>query len=64
MASSGNAAVATSAYAARAAISAAVITPYASRYSSKLTQAWAYGAQVVLLDGNYNDVYRVTHELA
>jgi threonine synthase len=64
VASSGNAAVATSAYAARAAISAAVVTPYASRFSSKLKQAWAYGAQVVLLDGNYNDVYRVTHELA
>jgi threonine synthase len=64
VASSGNAAVSTSALAARASICATVVTPYASRYSSKLKQAWVYGARVVLLDGNYNDVYRVTHELA
>lgn len=64
VASGGNGAVATSAFAARAAISATVIAPHASRNSSKLKQAWAYGAQIVLLDGNYNDVYRVTHDLA
>jgi threonine synthase len=64
VASSGNGAVATSAFAARAAMSATVIASHASRNSSKLKQARAYGAQIVLLDGNYNDVYRVTHELA
>jgi threonine synthase len=64
VASSGNAAVSTAAFAARAAISAIVVTPYAARYSSKLRQAWAYGARVVPVDGNYNDVYQVTQDLA
>jgi threonine synthase len=64
VASSGNAAVSTSAIAARAGISAIVLAPYAARNSSKLRQAWSYGAQVVPVDGNYNDVYRVTQALA
>jgi threonine synthase len=64
VASSGNAAVSTSAMAASTGTSAIVLTPHTSRHSSKLRQAWAYGARTVLVDGDFNDVYRVTQDLA
>ena len=63
VASSGNAAVSTAAYAARAAIPALVVVPRTARTSSKLRQARAYGAQVLLLDGDYNDVFRIVQDL-
>ena len=63
VASSGNAAVSTAAYAAKAAVPALVVVPLSACGSSKLRQARAYGAQVLLLDGDYNDVFRITQQL-
>ena len=63
VASSGNGAVSTAAYAARAAISALVVVPRSSSHSPKLRQARAYGARVLLLDGDYRDVFRITQQL-
>ena len=63
VASSGNAAVSTAAYAARAGIPALVVVPRTARTSSKLRQARAYGAQVLPLDADYNDVFRIVQDL-
>lgn len=63
VASSGNAAVSTAAYAAKAAIPAIVVVPRTASTSSKLRQARAYGARVLPLDGDYNDVFRIVQGL-
>jgi len=62
-ASTGNTSASASAYAARAGISCAVILPAGKIATGKLLQAFAYGARVVAIDGNFDDALRVVREL-
>jgi threonine synthase len=62
-ASTGNTSASAAAYAARAGIRCAVILPAGKIASGKLVQAYAYGAQVVAIDGNFDDALRVVREL-
>src|SRR5262249_11792005 len=51
------------AYAARAGISCAVILPAGKIATGKLLQAFAYGAKIVAIDGNFDDALRIVREL-
>ena len=62
-ASTGNTSASAAAYAARAGIRCAVILPAGKIASGKLVQAFAYGAKVVAIDGNFDDALRVVREL-
>ena len=62
-ASTGNTSASAAAYAARAGIPCAVILPAGKIASGKLVQAYAYGANVVAIDGNFDDALRVVREL-
>ncbi len=62
-ASTGNTSASAAAYAARAGIRCAVILPFGKIASGKLVQAFAYGAKVIALDGNFDDALRVVREL-
>src|SRR5207248_2659610 len=57
-ASTGNTSASEAAYAARAGISCVVILP-----AGKLLQAFAYGAKIVAIDGNFDDALRLVREL-
>lgn len=63
-ASTGNTAAAAAAYAAHAGIRCAVILPAGKIASGKLTQAIAHGANIVSVDGNFDDALRVVRDLA
>src|SRR5712675_1345304 len=62
-ASTGNTSASAAAYAARAGISCAVILPAGKIASGKLLQAFAYGAKIVAIDGNFDDALRIVREL-
>lgn len=62
-ASTGNTSASAAAYAARAAIRCAVVLPAGKIASGKLVQAYAYGAKVVAIDGNFDEALRVVREL-
>ena len=62
-ASTGNTSAAAAAYAARAGMRCAVILPAGKIASGKLVQAYAYGARVVAIEGNFDDALRVVREL-
>lgn len=62
-ASTGNTSASAAAYAARAGIRCAVILPHGKIASGKLVQAFAYGAKVVAIDGNFDDALRVVRQL-
>jgi threonine synthase len=62
-ASTGNTSASAAAYAARAGMRCAVILPAGKIASGKLVQAYAYGAKVVAIDGNFDDALRVVREL-
>ena len=62
-ASTGNTSASAAAYAARAGIRCPVILPAGKIASRKLVQAYAYGAKVVAIDGNFDDALRVVREL-
>lgn len=62
-ASTGNTSASAAAYAARAGIRCAVILPAGKIASGKLVQAFAYGAKVVAIEGNFDDALRVVREL-
>ena len=62
-ASTGNTSASATAYAARAGISCAVILPAGKIASGKLLQAFAYGAKIVAVDGNFDDALRIVREL-
>jgi threonine synthase len=62
-ASTGNTSASASAYAARAGISCAVILPAGKIATGKLLQAFAYGAKIVAIDGNFDDALRLVREL-
>jgi threonine synthase len=62
-ASTGNTSASAAAYAARAGISCVVILPAGKIATGKLLQAFAYGAQIVAIDGNFDDALRIVREL-
>ena len=62
-ASTGNTAASAAAYAARAGISCAVILPAGKIASGKLLQAFAYGAKIVAIDGNFDDALQIVRGL-
>ncbi len=61
-ASTGNTSAAAAAYAARAGIQCAVILPAGKIAAGKLVQAFAYGAKVVAIRGNFDDALRIVRE--
>jgi threonine synthase len=62
-ASTGNTSASAAAYAARAGISCVVILPAGKTATGKLLQAFAYGAKIVAIDGNFDDALRIVREL-
>jgi len=62
-ASTGNTSASAAAYAARAGISCAVILPAGKIATGKLLQAFAYGARIVPIDGNFDDALRIVGKL-
>jgi threonine synthase len=63
-ASTGNTSASAAAYAARAGISSIVILPAGKIATGKLLQAFAYGAKIVAIDGNFDDALRIVRELS
>src|SRR5919201_63724 len=62
-ASTGNTSASAAAYAARAGISCVVILPAGKIATGKLLQAFAYGAKMVAIDGNFDAALRLVREL-
>ena len=62
-ASTGNTSASAAAYAACAGISCVVILPAGKIATGKLLQAFAYGARIVAIDGNFDDALRIVREL-
>ena len=62
-ASTGNTSASAAAYAPRAGISCFVILPAGKIATGKLLQAFAYGAKIVAIDGNFDDALRIVREL-
>src|SRR5436190_10574259 len=63
-ASTGNTSASAAAYAARAGISCVVILPAGKIASGKLLQAFACGAKIVAINGNFDDALQVVRELS
>ena len=61
-ASTGNTAAAAAAYAARAGIKALVLLPAGSVALGKVSQALAYGAKVIAIEGNFDDALKLVLE--
>ena len=62
-ASTGNTSASAAAYAARAGISCAVILPAGKIATGKLLQAFACGAKIIPLEGNFDDALRIVRQL-
>src|SRR6266498_1831710 len=62
-ASTGNTSASAAAYAARAGIPCIVVLPAGKIASGKLVQAFAHGAKIVAIDGNFDDALRIVREL-
>jgi len=62
-ASTGNTSASAAAYAARAGISCVVILPSGKIATGKLVQAFAYGAKIIPIEGNFDDALRIVREL-
>src|SRR5438128_49332 len=62
-ASTGNTSASAAAYAARAGIACAVVLPAGKIASGKLVQAFAHGAKIVAIEGNFDDALRIVREL-
>jgi threonine synthase len=62
-ASTGNTSASAAAYAARGGIRCAVVLPAGKIAAGKLLQAYAYGAQVVAIEGNFDDALQIVREL-
>src|SRR5213592_859578 len=62
-ASTGNTSASAAAYASRAGISCVVILPAGKIATGKLLQAFAYGAKMVAIDGNFDDALGIVREL-
>jgi threonine synthase len=63
-ASTGNTSASAAAYAARASIPCAVILPAGKIAAGKLRQAFACGAKIVAIEGNFDDAMRLVRELS
>jgi threonine synthase len=61
--STGNTSASAAAYAARAGIRCVVVLPAGKIASGKLVQAFAYGAKVVAIDGNFDDALAIVRQL-
>src|SRR5436189_3361039 len=61
-ASTGNTSASAAAYAARAGISCIVILPAGKIATGKLLQAFAYGAKIIAIEGNFDDALRIVRE--
>src|SRR3954466_905656 len=62
-ASTGNTSASAAAYATRANITCAVVLPAGKIASGKMVQAFAYGAKVVAIEGNFDEALRIVREL-
>lgn len=62
-ASTGNTSAAASAYASRGGLKAAVLIPDGKIALGKLAQARMYGAEIVAIEGNFDDALRIVREL-
>lgn len=62
-ASTGNTSASAAAYAARAGMRCFVILPAGKIAKGKLAQAFMYGAEVVAIDGNFDDALRLVREI-
>jgi threonine synthase len=62
-ASTGNTSASAAAYAARAGMRCAVVLPAGKIASGKLVQAFAYGAKVIAIDGNFDDALAIVRKL-
>src|SRR5437660_8901159 len=62
-ASTGNTSASAAAYAARAGIRCAVVLPAGKIASGKLVQAFAHGAKIIAINGNFDDALRIVREL-
>ena len=62
-ASTGNTSASAAAYAARAGISCAVVLPVGKIAIGKLLQAFACGAKIIALKGNFDDALRIVRKL-
>ena len=62
-ASTGNTSAAAAAYAARAGLACVVLLPAGKIALGKLAQAFIYGAQVIAIEGNFDDALRLVREL-
>jgi threonine synthase len=63
-ASTGNTSASAAAYAARAGIKCIVLLPAGKIAMGKLVQAFAYGSEVVAIDGNFDDALRLVREIS
>ena len=63
-ASTGNTSASAAAYASRAGISCVVVLPAGKIASGKLLQAFACGAKIVAIDGNFDDALRIVREIS
>jgi threonine synthase len=62
-ASTGNTSASAAAYAARAGVRCVVVLPAGKIASGKLVQAFAYGAKVIAIDGNFDDALAIVRTL-
>jgi threonine synthase len=62
-ASTGNTSASASAYAARAGISCVVVLPAGKIATGKLIQAFAHGAKIIAIDGNFDEALEIVREL-
>jgi threonine synthase len=62
-ASTGNTSASGAAYAARAGITCVVVLPAGKIATGKLLQAFAYGAKIVAIEGNFDDALGIVREL-
>ena len=63
-ASTGNTSASAAAYAARAGITSAVLVPQGKIAAGKLAQAVAYGAQILQIEGNFDDCLELARKTA
>lgn len=63
-ASTGNTSASAAAYAARAGLGCAVVLPAGKIAAGKLAQAVVHGAQLIAVDGNFDDCLRIVRSLA
>lgn len=63
-ASTGNTSAAAAAYAARAGMKAIIVIPEGKVAAGKLAQAYMYGAEIIQIDGNFDDALEMVRSLS